>query len=280
MNRLPVVVLLMCAICTVAAGDSSTLFSLPPEESDPGETRGEREWTPVSSLFPPADELLADVQARLPRDSVQILGDLKVRRRKGTTIRSFNVDIHFDLGNSTPLARYAIRDTFGNDLEELTVVHPESVNPRLDYRKGNPLTPSELMGMFEPIQGTDISWTDLTLAFLRWRGGETVGRDTFKGQTCLLVDLPAPAEAGAGDLGRYAKVRIWVHEHLRMIVQAEAYNEEGDLVRRLEIKGLRKVDDRWMIKDMEVESFPPVHKTRFRVREVRGGLTYDDDSDS
>ena len=115
---------------------------------------------------------------------------------------------------------------------------------------------------------------------MQWRGGETVGRDTFKGQPCLLVDLPAPADAGTDSSGRYARVRIWVHESLRLIVQAEAYDEEGGLVRRLEIKGLRKVDDRWMIKDMEVESFPPAHKTRFRVREVREGLTYDGDSDS
>jgi len=232
------------------------------------------------STLPPAAELLADVQARFPAEPVRILGDLKVRGRKGVVIRSLNVDIYLDLGNRPALARYAIRDTFGNDMEELTVIRAEGKAPRLDYQQGNPLTPSELPGMFEPIRGTDLSWTDLTLAFLRWRGGETVGRDTFKGQPCLLVDLPAPTGAGEDLSSRYARVRVWVHERLRMIVQAEAYDEKGDLVRRLGIKSLRKIDDRWMIKDMEVESFPPAHKTRFRVREVQGGLTYDSDSDS
>ena len=42
----------------------------------------------------------------------------------------------------------------------------------------------------------------------------------------------------------------------------------GELVRRFWIKSFKKVNERWMIKDMEVEGIPPVHRTKVSIREV------------
>ena len=54
----------------------------------------------------------------------------------------------------------------------------------------------------------------------------------------------------------------------RMLLQAEGYSEDGNLVRRLWVKGFKKINERWMIKDMEIQSYPYRHRTRLRVREV------------
>jgi hypothetical protein len=31
---------------------------------------------------------------------------------------------------------------------------------------------------------------------------------------------------------------------------------------------LKKIDDRWMIKDLEIQGFPAVHRTKLTVREL------------
>ena len=66
----------------------------------------------------------------------------------------------------------------------------------------------------------------------------------------------------------YARVRLWIDEELRMLLQAEGLDAEGDVVRKLWIKSFKKVDDRWMIKDMEVQRYPIRHRTRLSIKEI------------
>jgi len=233
------------------------------------------------SALPAADALLRDVRDRLPREELRIAGDLEVRGRKGVVIGRMNVEALIALGGDQPRARYTVRDALGGEIEELTVSRPaQGGAPQLAYRRGDPPAPAAAPGIHEAIGNSDLTWADLALAFLDWEGGRTVGRETYKGQECFLVDLPPPAEAASDGPGRpYARMRLWIHEALRMVAKLEAYDAEERLVRRMEIKALRRVNGRWMIKDMEVEGFPAVHKTRFRVRDVGGEFTYDGDGD-
>ena len=89
-------------------------------------------------------------------------------------------------------------------------------------------------------------------------------------RSCHVIDVPAPAE-----MAPYAFMRIWVAKKHPMFLKAEAYGEDEDLIRRLYIKSLKKIDDRWMIKDLEVESFPIRHRTKLRIHDVTtGGQSY------
>jgi hypothetical protein len=214
---------------------------------------------------PPADQLMAEVRARLPQDKLTITGYLDLRLRKGIVVKSKNVSITLDLGAAVPTAAYTILDKLGKPLERMTVTRPFGKHPTFAYEAGDPLKATPKRNLFAPIQATDISWIDLTLSFLWWQGGRVVGEDTAKGEDCFVVEVPAPK----GKKELYDKVKVWIHKQQKMILKAEGYGAGGRLVRRLWIRSFRKIEGRWMVKDLEVQStFPAVRRTRLRVQDM------------
>ena len=117
------------------------------------------------------------------------------------------------------------------------------------------------------IESTDLTWADLSLSFLWWRGGEIVGTDRAKGRDCYLVDLPAPAWQPT--TSGYHHVRLWIDQSLHMLLRAEGFDADNQPLRSLWVRSLKKTDGRWMIKDMEVQAYPPVQRTRLRIHTVK-----------
>ena len=221
---------------------------------------------------PTADPILREVRARFPREPVLLSGELTVRRRRGVVVRRLGFEAAVDWGGEPPSIRYTIRDAFGADLEQLTVFHEAPGLFRVAYGAGDPPRDRIPPSLFEAVQGSDVNWLDLTLSFLWWPGAEIAGTETLRGRACRVVDVPAPAPAeGEEDDDRYAGVRLWIDKELSMLLQMEAYHSGGETVKRMWVKSLKKMGDRWMIKDMEIRSFPEAHRTRLRVRKVEEG---------
>ena len=113
----------------------------------------------------------------------------------------------------------------------------------------------------EPILGTDVTWSDLTLDYLWWddfsfdaeREGETV-----HGQVCAVVVMKKGAR----------RVRVWVDRKTGALMQAEEFEGERPL-RRLWGTRIRKFGDRWMANVMEVETVGSGHRTKITVEELK-----------
>jgi hypothetical protein len=232
---------------------------------------------------PSGPQLLADVVARLPREPLQVQGDMIVRRQRGVVERSFKFDMSLQWGAQPAVAIYTIRDAFGNPLEQMTVRRASGQPPAFEYAAGNPPTAAVLPGLFDAVQETDISWTDLALSFLWWPGGSVIATNEVRGRRCYVVEVPVPAgldrPAGAAPAagGRaatpYRSVRLWVDAEIRMLLQAEGLDEEGRTLRRLWVKSFKKVNDTWMIKDLEVQQVDTGHRTKLVILDVNGTST-------
>jgi len=212
-----------------------------------------------------AREILDSVLARLPDRPLDVAGDLTVRGRNGTVLRELKFDMMLRWGGSPSSARYTIRDVFGSELEQLTVIRNPDTGPEYEYAAGDPPTPARMPPLTASIRETDMSWADLCLSFLWWPHAGHAGQDMIRGRPCFMIDV-RPSDA---DRAPYARVRLWIDKEIRMMVQAEAFDAEDRSVRRLWVKSVRKIDDRWMIRDMEVEAVPVVHRTRLRIQEAK-----------
>ncbi len=219
-----------------------------------------------ASVQPSARQLLDGVEALMPTDEIFIAGQLRAKNRRGKTERTLNVEMLLNLGEEPSVARYTISDEFGTILERLSISRTHGAAPRYRYKKGDPPINAPLPALNEAIQDTNISWRDLTFSFLWWRNGTVKGRARVKNFTCYVVEVtPPPAEAGTSP----QKVRLWITQKHRMLVQAKEYDKEGRATRRLLVKSLKKFDERWMIKDILVESLLTRRKTALRVREMQ-----------
>lgn len=209
--------------------------------------------------------LLDDMRAQLPRDAIVVNGTLEVRKRKGLVTRTMNVEMFLNLGRNPSTAKYVLKDAFGKETERMTVTRSHGNPARFEYEAGSPMTAGALPDLFKPFLDTDVSWMDLTLSFLWWPGGRTLKAEMLRGQNCFVVEVAAPA----GETGQYKKVLLWVDEKLHMVLQVEGYDARGDLVRRLFIKSFKKIEERWMFKDMDIQCFPSDHRTNLRVDTMR-----------
>jgi len=228
-------------------------------ESEPGSAGVAAEAVPP----PTAEALLRQVRERLPAKPVRIEGALEVRRKHGVPLAELDFQLEADWGASPVQLQGLLRDPDGREVENL----------RISFEPGQP--PSVTRANATDGRGvlaelTDLTWADFTLAFLWWPNPQLAGRDEVRGRACTLVDIPAPPWA-AKDLGAdYARVRVWVDDEAGFLMQTESYTPDGQARRRLWVRSLKKVEGHWMVKDMEVQGYPAVQRTRVRVHSIQG----------
>ena len=238
---------IVASLVTLAAGDSTL-----PSDSDDADP-----WLSARAI-------LIRVMARLPAEPLRIDGDIDVRRRKGVVTQSLAFDMDLEWGRAPARARYVVRDRFGGDPERLTVTHAQGRAPVYTFERGDPWLATDVPDLSSTIRGTDIGWADLALDYLWWPNARVTGDDEVRGRACTTVDVDAPASGGT-----VRQVRLWIDRELDVLLQAEAYDAAGALVRRFQVRSVKKIDDRWMIKDVDVQGASDVQRTRLRVRNVR-----------
>lgn len=216
---------------------------------------------------PAVARLLDDVVSRLPDETLVIEGVATVRQRegmrRGMVENEFRFAVELDLGANPPRAVYSFHSMHGVPLEQMEFIHAVAANPQLVYRKGAGLEAAEVPPVDDFVRNSDLTWRDISLAFLWWRNGSFSGHERLRGRSCTVIELLPPESTD----GRKELVRLWVDDESLMLLQAETV-VDGKTVRRLWVRSVKQIADRWMLKDMEVESYPGRRRTRMTVEEV------------
>ena len=218
----------------------------------------------TENLAPDGAMLLRQVIAAMPQAQMTVQAELQVRGKGGRIDQSLYTDMVLDWKNEVPSARYTLRDAFGAPLEALTVVRPPRGDAEYYFYRGDPLSGAPLSNVYAQIQQTDISWIDLSLSFLWWANGKTVGGEKLKGRFCYIVDVPCPTPTP----DRYGGVRLWIDPQVAVLLQAVAYDVNDRDIKRLQVKSFKKIKGVWMISDLDVQDLVTRHKTVMKVRAV------------
>jgi hypothetical protein len=200
----------------------------------------------------------------LPDVPVRVTGELQRRSPGGDLEKRVGVDMTLDWKTQPPTARYSTRDAFGKPLEHLGVTWHRDQPPEYRFFRGDPLVAAPVPPLTDAIEGTDVTWMDLTLAYLWWPGGRTVGAEEIRGRDCWVVDLPPPTNHFAAA----SAVRLWLDAKMGGVLRAQVFDAAGQLIRRVDVKGFKKIGDRWFVQVIEVESLPAKTTTTLRVRDV------------
>jgi len=215
----------------------------------------------AAAALPSAGTLMQNLLARLPSKPVLITGDLVTSSESSAGKERLGVGI---LLCYPSLAQYTILDSFGRAMEQLTLKR-EAGQVQFAYQTGDPLTNAPAPKLGARIQDTALSWVDLTLSFVWWPEGRTIGREEIRGQPCYVVDR----RPGPGDDNSYGSVRLWIDTRVSMLLQAEGSDRLGDLRRRLLVKSFKKINDEWMIKDLEFDDLQTGTKTVLKVKDAK-----------
>lgn len=228
---------------------------------------------------PDARAILDSVIDALPDVPLRLDGELIARGAGREREQRQLVELLFDWQADPPSARFTVRDAFGAPLRHLAVTWPDRVRARFNYFEGYPLRAMPPPDPTANIPGTDLSWMDLSLLFLWWPNPQLAGVEDVRGQSCWVIDVPAPA-----DMPAVSGVRVWVARRAPIVLKAESYDPSHRAVRRFEVKSFKRINNRWVIKDVEVQNLLTRTRTTLRIRQVqdmrRHVLSRDDSADS
>lgn len=210
------------------------------------------------------DELMAQVRAALPTIPLQLSGELQSRDRRGNIVRVTPVEMNLDWGAATPQAQYMVLDRFGATQEKLHVKWPDRATPEFSWWSGDPLTEQSLADLDQSIAGLDLTWADLSWSFLWWDGARRIGSERVRGRYCEIVELPAPADQGYS----FEAVRLWIDPGVGLFMRADTVDRRGRTLRRIEVRSLQRIDDLWMIQNLDLLNQQTRERVTLRIRDL------------
>ena len=128
------------------------------------------------------------------------------------------------------------------------VVQPVNGDPHF-YLRGV----GELVGpqRAEKLLGSEFSYYDLALPFLRWPNPKLLDADDrVRGRDCFAIEISAAGEP-------YARVKVWIDKEYYALLRAEAFDKNENLVRRFAVTSFKKIGDFWIPRGLEAAILPP-----------------------
>ena len=249
----------LSVLCCVTAGALSLrgqdAFEFP--EAPEGELEDDRT----------AAQILHDCTRVIPTEPMLLKGMLTVRRQRGTVLAEYAYNLLLDWGANPPSAECLLFEADGRTLlERAQMVRPTAMPAQIRLYKGPQMEVAETPAFTSRIRSTDVTWLDLTLDFLWWKDVRFDNPPSGKcrtGRMCHIL-LATPPEEIPG----CAAVRVWVDKALHCIMQAEQLDAQGRPIRKMWVQNVKKMDGRWMIRDMEIETLNSGHRTRLFIDEA------------
>ena len=102
----------------------------------------------------------------------------------------------------------------------------------------------------KPVEGTDITYEDVSLKFLYWPKARLDGTDVLSVEKCWKLHLEPGSDPSA-----YASVELWATQNGSYFLQGEGYDKNGALVKRFKVVSpQRDPQGGWMLKKMRIET--------------------------
>jgi hypothetical protein len=111
-----------------------------------------------------------------------------------------------------------------------------------------------------PFAGSDFWIADLGLEFFHWPEQKILPNPTNlkRGRSYTLLESTNPNPSTNG----YSRVLSWIDKETGGILEAEAYDAQGRLLKEFEPKSFKKVNGQWELQEMEIDNVQTGSRTR------------------
>ena len=94
----------------------------------------------------------------------------------------------------------------------------------------------------QPVMDSDLSYQDMLedSKLVDHYHAVLIGLDSIYGRNCWVLELTAKTEEAA-----YHRQKLWVDQLRNIPMVAELYARNGELLKKLEMRNIRKIEDRW-----------------------------------
>lgn len=196
---------------------------------------------PVCGQAPKADDLLNGARLVATLQQVDLTGQIRkdaVKIPVALYLRGEDIQFSYNQPRTGKPFRFHMRHG-AHEFDLFEIVNGKTLQ-----------FPNAKLG--QAIEGTDLSYEDLSLRFLHWPNGIMEGEEKVKGQDCWMLRVVNPGKGG-----RYAQVRVWVHKKSRALMQVVGYTAQGQPLKRFQVTDIMPVGNIWTLKRMRVDRYEP-----------------------
>jgi hypothetical protein len=194
--------------------------------------------------------LVAELLSQLPESESRTSGMLRTRERRGKTT-AYKVFFSVAPSGTNVISRYVARDESPTPFAELTIIQALGFPNRYFLStRGEPANPISGAQLMHPFAESEFWIADLGLEFLYWPNQMVTGQEMKRGQWCEILES-RPVDLVHG----YSKVVSWIASSQKpgiVIVQADAYDHNGRLLKQFSPKKLQRVEKQWQLQQMEM----------------------------
>ena len=105
----------------------------------------------------------------------------------------------------------------------------------------------------ESINGTDVTYEDISMRFLYWKNAKVEGEGKVNGQLCDIIRLENPSKTQ----GKYRIVYVWVHKKYGALMKMVGYNSQGKPLKQFLVTDLMRLGKEYTLRTMRVSSVDP-----------------------
>jgi len=196
-------------------------------------------------------QLAQQILEQQPAENFTNAGVLIIQNGDG---QRSEIPVRFQTAMSADRWSTTYETTSGSNRTTLVVTH-EADKPN-QYKLYHELTlgghsPEVLTGneTMIPFVGSDFWVADLGLEFFHWPQQKILKPyEMRRGRSCKVLESTEPNPSPQG----YSRVVSWIDNETLGIVQAEAYDAKGKLLKEFYPKDFKKVNGQWELQEMEI----------------------------
>jgi hypothetical protein len=195
-----------------------------------------------------AAALLRDIVGNVPKTTKELMGMLLIRRADGSQLK---VPIKWMIRpmEGRWLDIYQTPDKFEIPQEVLIIDHQNGTN-HYDYKRGGVAVTEVTTNVFIPFAMSDFYVGDFGLEFLHWPNPKHVKTEMKKGRPCYVIETVNPHPGK----NAYARVRSWIDTENGGLIRAQAFTDDGSLLKEFEIKDIKRVEGHWQLKAVSIRN--------------------------
>jgi hypothetical protein len=171
-------------------------------------------------------------------------------------VKDFSLKARLFVGDADPvmveiLVKNTATDTrtiYRTAQTQVLVVQPVVGELHFYLRGVGELTGAQRTGK---LLGSEFSYYDLGLPFLRWPNPKLLDADDrVRARDCYAIEISAEGEP-------YTRVKVWIDKEYYALLRAEAFDKNGNLVRRFAVTSFKKIGEAWIPRGLEAAILPP-----------------------
>jgi hypothetical protein len=196
--------------------------------------------------------------------------NLRVMPRRGAE-RTISGELWGSRNERGPISRVALAR--GSDDERRLLVQNGPQNAVWSWRGGEDAAVAALdpRALFDPLGDSDVTAFDMQMPFLYWTDFVFEGVARVRGRPAHVF-LMYPSDAIAAQKPALVGVRVFLDTQFNALVQAEQIGPGDRAVKSITVLDLKKIDEQWIVKSIDIRDEETRNKTRFQVTGAALGL--------